>query len=75
MKFIGVIPARYASTRFPGKPLAMLGGKSVIQRVYEQVSSVLDSAYVATDDERIRQAVEDPPGRGSLRRQGRDDLP
>ena len=58
MKFIGVIPARYASTRFPGKPLAMLGGKSVIQRVYEQVSSVLDSAYVATDDERIRQAVE-----------------
>ena len=58
MKFIGVIPARYASTRFPGKPLAMLGGKSVIQRVYEQVSSVLDSAYVATDDERILQAVE-----------------
>ena len=58
MKFIGVIPARYASTRFPGKPLAMLGGKSVIQRVYEQVSSVLDCAYVATDDERIRQAVE-----------------
>ena len=58
MKFIGVIPARYASTRFPGKPMAMLGGKSVIQRVYEQVSSVLDSAYVATDDERIRQAVE-----------------
>lgn len=57
MKFIGVIPARYASTRFPGKPLAMLGGKSVIQRVYEQVSSVLDSAYVATDDEHIRQAV------------------
>lgn len=58
MKFIGVIPARYASTRFPGKPLAMLGDKSVIQRVYEQVSSVLDSAYVATDDERILQAVE-----------------
>ena len=58
MKFIGVIPARYASTRFPGKPPAMLGGKSVIQRVYEPVSSVLDSAYVATDDERIRQAVE-----------------
>lgn len=53
MKFIGVIPARYASTRFPGKPLAMLGGKSVIQRVYEKVSSCLDDAYVATDDERI----------------------
>lgn len=53
MKFIGIIPARYASTRFPGKPLAMLKGKSVIQRVYEKVSSCLDDAYVATDDERI----------------------
>jgi len=58
MKFIGIIPARYASTRFPGKPLAMLGGKPVIQRVYEQVVSVLGEAYVATDDERIRQTVE-----------------
>jgi 3-deoxy-manno-octulosonate cytidylyltransferase (CMP-KDO synthetase) len=58
MKFIAIIPARYASTRFPGKPLAMLGGKTVIQRVYEQAVSVLGEAYVATDDERIRQAVE-----------------
>lgn len=58
MKFIGVIPARYASTRFPAKPLAMLGGKTVIRRVYEKVSEVLDEAYVATDDERIRQEVE-----------------
>lgn len=58
MKFIGIIPARYASSRFPGKPLAMLGGKAVIQRVYEQVSAVLDTVYVATDDERILQAVE-----------------
>jgi len=58
MKFIGIIPARYASTRFPGKPLAVLGGKPVIQRVYEQVVSVLGEAYVATDDERIFQAVE-----------------
>ena len=58
MKFIGIIPARYASTRFPGKPLAVLGGKTVIQRVYEQTSSVLEEAYVATDDERILQAVE-----------------
>ena len=57
MKFIGIIPARYASTRFPGKPLAMLGGKTVIQRVYEQAVSVLDEAYVATDDERIFQTV------------------
>jgi 3-deoxy-manno-octulosonate cytidylyltransferase (CMP-KDO synthetase) len=57
MKFIGIIPARYASTRFPGKPLAMLGGKIVIQRVYEQVVDVLGEAYVATDDERIQNAV------------------
>ena len=57
-KFIAIIPARYASTRFPGKPLAVLGGKPVIQRVYEQVSSVLSDVWVATDDEGIRQAVE-----------------
>ena len=57
MKFLGIIPARYASTRFPAKPLAMLGGKTVIQRVYEQVTGVLDDAYVATDDERIEAAV------------------
>lgn len=57
MKFIGVIPARYASTRFPGKPLAILGGKTVIQRVYEQVSSVLKEAYVATDDDKIFNTV------------------
>ena len=57
MKFIGIIPARYASSRFPGKPLAMLGGKYVIQRVYETVSQVLGEAYVATDDERIYNAV------------------
>ena len=58
MKFIAVIPARYASTRFPGKPLAILGGKTVIERVYEQVKKVIDDVYVATDDERIRKAVE-----------------
>lgn len=57
MKYIAVIPARYASTRFPGKPLAMLGGKPVIQCVYEQVTKVLPDAYVATDDERIYQVV------------------
>ena len=57
MKCIGIIPARYASTRFPGKPLALLGGKTVIQRVYEQVCQVLDDAWVATDDERIFNAV------------------
>lgn len=57
MRFLGLIPARYASTRFPGKPLAMLGGKPVIQRVYEQASQILDHVCVATDDERIFQAV------------------
>ncbi len=57
MKFIGIIPARYASTRFPAKPLAILGGKPVIQRVYDQVCGVLDEAYVATDDERIESVV------------------
>lgn len=57
MKFIAIIPARYASTRFPAKPLAVLGGKPVIRRVYEQVAGVLDDAVVATDDERIYDAV------------------
>ena len=57
MNFIGIIPARYASTRFPAKPLALLGGKPVIERVYEQVYGVFDDVYVATDDERIEAAV------------------
>ncbi len=68
MKFIGIIPARYASTRFPGKPLAVLGGKAVIQRVYEQATSVLDEAWVATDDDRIYQAVEAFGGRAVMTR-------
>lgn len=57
LRFIAIIPARYASTRFPAKPLALLGGKPVIQRVYEQVTGVISSAVVATDDERIADAV------------------
>ena len=68
MKFIAIIPARYASTRFPGKPLAMLGGKTVIQRVYEQAADVLGEAWVATDDERISKAVEDFGGRAVMTR-------
>ena len=68
MKFIAIIPARYASTRFPGKPLAILGGKPVIQRVYEQAVSVLEEAYVATDDERILQCVEQFGGRAVMTR-------
>lgn len=57
MKVIGIIPARYASSRFPGKPLAKLGGKYVIEHVVEQVSAVLDDVYVATDDQRIYDTV------------------
>ncbi len=68
MKFIAIIPARYASTRFPGKPLAMLGGKPVIQRVYEQAIKVLPEAYVATDDERIFQAVKSFGGQAVMTR-------
>ncbi|MFA9372506.1 MAG: 3-deoxy-manno-octulosonate cytidylyltransferase [Labilibaculum antarcticum] len=57
MKFLGVIPARYASTRFPGKPLADINGKPMIQKVYEQALKALEHVYVATDDERIEEAV------------------
>lgn len=59
MAFIGVIPARYASTRFPGKPLALIHGKPMIQWVYERACQAgLQRVVVATDDERIRSAVE-----------------
>jgi 3-deoxy-manno-octulosonate cytidylyltransferase (CMP-KDO synthetase) len=58
MNFVGIIPARFASTRFPGKPLVDIKGKSMIQRVYEQAKLVLDHVYVATDDNRIAQEVE-----------------
>jgi 3-deoxy-manno-octulosonate cytidylyltransferase (CMP-KDO synthetase) len=59
IQIIGVIPARYASTRFPGKPLIDIGGKSMIKRVYEQCkkTSVLSDVIVATDDERIAEHV------------------
>jgi len=57
MRFLGIIPARYASTRFPGKPLADMDGKPMIQRVYEQVRSTVDALVVATDDDRILEAV------------------
>lgn len=58
MKFIAIIPARYASTRFPAKPLAWLAGKPIVQHVYERVSQVIADTFVATDDERIFAAVE-----------------
>jgi 3-deoxy-manno-octulosonate cytidylyltransferase (CMP-KDO synthetase) len=59
VKVIGIIPARYASSRFPGKPLARINGKPMIQRVYERAScsSRLDGVVVATDDERIKESV------------------
>ena len=66
---MAIIPARYASTRFPGKPLAVLGDKTVIQRVYEQVSSVLDEVYVATDDQRIYDCVTGFGGRAVMTRE------
>ena len=66
MKVIAIIPARYASTRFPGKPLAILGGKTVIRRVWEQVSRVIDDVAMATDDRRIAEAVEAFGGRAVI---------
>jgi 3-deoxy-manno-octulosonate cytidylyltransferase (CMP-KDO synthetase) len=57
LKFIAIIPSRYGSTRFPGKPLADIAGKIMIQRVYEQVIQAVEEVWVATDDERIAEAV------------------
>ena len=57
MNYIAIIPARYQSTRFPGKPLAMLGAKPIIQHVYENAQNAIEQAWVATDDQRIADAV------------------
>ena len=59
MRFVGVIPARYASTRLPGKPLLEIGGKTLVQWVYlcARKSARLDRILVATDDERILRSV------------------
>ena len=64
-KIIGIIPARYGSSRFPGKPLADIGGMTMIERVYRQCekATMLDETMVATDDERIERAVLDFGGR------------
>lgn len=78
MKVLGIIPARYASTRFPGKPLIDIQGKSMIQRVYEQAlkATSLNKVVVATDDERIAEAVSNFGGEivmtGSTHQSGTD---
>jgi len=66
MEFICIIPARYASTRFPGKPLAMIGGKTMIERVYTRARMAIDDVIVATDDSRIARAVEAFGGRAVM---------
>lgn len=58
MKFIGIIPSRYESTRFPGKPLIDIGGKTMIRRVYEQAKLSLDNVFVATPNDNILKEVE-----------------
>lgn len=67
MKTLVIIPARYASTRFPGKPLALLGGKPILQYVWERANNAdgVDAVYVATDDSRIAAAVESFAGSGA----------
>lgn len=78
MNVLGIIPARYASTRFPGKPLIDIQGKSMIQRVYEQAlkATSLNKVVVATDDERIAKAVQSFGGEfvmtGSTHQSGTD---
>lgn len=57
LNFAGIVPARYASSRFPGKPLALIGHKTVIRMVYEQAGKALENVFVATDDKRIYDEV------------------
>lgn len=65
-QFAGIIPARYASFRFPGKPLALIGSKPMVQMVYEQAAKKLDLVFVATDDERIYNTVKNFGGRAIM---------
>lgn len=65
-QFAAIIPARYASSRFPGKPLVRIGSKTMIQRVYEQAEKAVEMVYVATDDERILNSVRDFGGKAVL---------
>jgi 3-deoxy-manno-octulosonate cytidylyltransferase (CMP-KDO synthetase) len=66
MKFIGIIPARYQSTRFPGKPLALINSKPMIQWVFERSSMALDEVWVATDNREIFAAVESFGGKAVM---------
>ena len=70
MRLVALIPARYGSTRFPGKPLALIAGKPLIQRVWEQARQVkeLDGLWVATDEARIRDCVEGFGGQAVMTR-------
>jgi 3-deoxy-manno-octulosonate cytidylyltransferase (CMP-KDO synthetase) len=65
-QFAGIIPARYASSRFPGKPLVLIGNKLMIQRVYDQARKALDMVWVATEDKRIFEAVLDFGGKAIM---------
>ncbi|MFC1493407.1 3-deoxy-manno-octulosonate cytidylyltransferase, partial [candidate division KSB1 bacterium] len=64
-KAVGIIPARFGSTRFPGKPLAMIAGKPMIRRVYENAlkAEFLDDVFVATDDDRIASCIREIDGK------------
>lgn len=64
--YLVIIPARYASSRFPGKPLVDIGGKPMIRRVYEQASEAVDNVYVATDDDRILKTVNNFKGKAVM---------
>jgi 3-deoxy-manno-octulosonate cytidylyltransferase (CMP-KDO synthetase) len=66
MLFLGIIPARYESTRLPGKPLAMIDGKTMIRRVYEQVSPEFEHLVVATDDQRIADEIQSFGGKVAM---------
>ena len=69
MRILGIIPARYGSTRFPGKPLAVIGGKTMIQRTWERAAqSSLDAVVVATDDQRIFDEVQGFGGQAVMTR-------
>jgi 3-deoxy-manno-octulosonate cytidylyltransferase (CMP-KDO synthetase) len=63
LQFAGIIPARYASSRFPGKPLAMIGNKPMVQRVYDQAGKILQHIWIATDDIRIFDSVSEFGGK------------